>query len=261
MRHAEGHDWIQPLSFTSRTACDAPAQVRAAQAERSGARPPRRPRRLPRSARLARVVRGVRPALGRLTALYGSTPACEFSPSSIRALQRKAVVEEGLSRQYVNGKLLPVIKRAFRWGVREGLVPADVLPRISACEPVAYGEYGARETEPVRPVDPELLDRTLAELSPIIADMARVQLLTGMRPGELCAMRWDDIETSSSCWVYRPVKHKNSHRGKPRAIPIGPKGQKVLMRYRRRPVDQPVFLPREADTERRERLRSGRRTP
>jgi len=202
-----------------------------------------------------------RPALRRLTSLYGSTRARDFTPAAARALLRRAVVEEGLSRQYVNGKLLPVIKRAFRWGVREGLVPTDVLPRLSACEPVAYGEYGARETEPVRAVEPEVLERTLAELSPTVADMANLQLLTGMRPGELCSMRWMDVDTSPPCWVYRPARHKNSHRGKQRVIPVGPKGQAILMRYRSRSEDPAIFSPREADARRRDELRARRETP
>ena len=200
------------------------------------------------------------PALKRLTALYGSTRACEFTPACARALMRRAIVDEELSRQYINGKVLPVIKRAFRWGVREGIVPTSIMTRLAACEPIAYGEYGARETEPVRAVDEETVSRTLKVLPPMIRDMVRLQLLTGMRPGELCGIRWAEIDTASPCWAYLPANHKNKHRRQSRTIGIGPKGQAILMRYGDRPDDQPIFSPQRSEEGRRAQLRASRQS-
>ena len=127
-----------------------------------------------------------KPALRRLRKLYGSVRVSDFGPASLRALQRHALVDEGLSRQYVNKKLAPVIKRLFKWGLAQGLVPADVITRLSVTEPIKRGEFDARETKPVRAIDDEIIEQTISEMEPIPADMVRVQRLTGMRPGEVC---------------------------------------------------------------------------
>jgi integrase len=145
-----------------------------------------------------------RPALRRLRKLYGTVPVSDFGPSSLRALQRRALVEEGLSRQYINKKLTPVIKRLFKWGLAQDLVSADVVTRLGVAEPIKMGEFGARETAKVKAVDDAVIEQTIADMEPIPADMVRVQRLTGMRPGEVCAMRWVDIETDGDIWVACP---------------------------------------------------------
>ena len=67
---------------------------------------------------------------------------------------------------------------------------------------------------------------------PNTADMVKVHRLTGMRPEEVCSMRWADIDTSATPWVYRPASHKNAWRGQPRVILIGPKARAILERHR-----------------------------
>jgi integrase len=39
----------------------------------------------------------------------------------------------------------------------------------------------------------ERIHATILHLSPVVADMIRMQLLTGMRPGEVCGLRWCDL--------------------------------------------------------------------
>jgi hypothetical protein len=73
-----------------------------------------------------------RPALRRLRKLYGTVPVSDFGPSSLRALQRRALVEEGLSRQYINKKLTPVIKRLFKWGLAQDLARSSSGPHRGA---------------------------------------------------------------------------------------------------------------------------------
>lgn len=154
-----------------------------------------------------------------------------------------------------------MIKRLFRWGLAQDLVQTDVVTRLGVFEPIKRGEFGARETEKVKAIDDAVIERTIADMEPIPADMVRVQRLTGMRPGEVCSMRWADIETDGDVWVYRPAQHKNAHRGHERVITLGPKAQAVLMRYRDRPEDGATFSPRQAAEERRVRKRAARQTP
>jgi integrase len=61
--------------------------------------------------------------------------------------------------------------------------------------------------------------------------MVQVQLLTGMRPGEVCRLCPAEIDKSGPVWIYRPRRHKGDWRGKERAIAIGPKAQEILNEY------------------------------
>src|SRR5262249_4945300 len=83
----------------------------------------------------------------------------------------------------------------------------------------------------VGPVAEEHVLAVLPFVRPPVQAMIRVQLLTGMRPEEVCRLRPADIDTSVPVWVYRPPRHKNAHRGKHRAVAIGPKAQAVLAAF------------------------------
>ena len=202
-----------------------------------------------------------RPALRRLRRTYGHTRAIDFRARSLRAYQRAMVVDEGLSRQYVNDKLSPAVKRLFKWAVHEELLPAESFQRLASVPGLRLGEFGAREAPPVRAVPDEVIETTIPFLPPIVADMVRVQRLTGMRPGELCGMRWSEIDTSDECWFYRPAHHKNAHRGKDRTVAIGPRSQRMLMKYRRRDPDAALFSPAESEAMRHAERRRSRKTP
>ena len=81
--------------------------------------------------------------------------------------------------------------------------------------------------------------------------MIDVQLLTGMRPGEVVLMRTCDIDRSADVWVYRPEHHKTLHHGHDRAIYIGPKCQELLTPLLKK--DEPeayLFSPADAERER-----------
>ena len=67
---------------------------------------------------------------------------------------------------------------------------------------------------------------------PNTADMVRVHRLTGMRPDEVCNLRWSLIDTTQTPWVYRPSNHKNKWRGQPRIVLIGPKAREILSRHK-----------------------------
>ncbi len=88
--------------------------------------------------------------------------------------------------------------------------------------------------------------------------MVRLQLLTGMRPGEAVIMRAEDIDREHDIWVYRPATHKNAHRGHERAVYIGPQGQQVLWPFLQGKGQGALFSPREAEEERNERKRKGK---
>jgi integrase len=57
------------------------------------------------------------------------------------------------------------------------------------------------------------VEATLPFLSRQVKAMVELQLLTGMRPREVCAMRSRNIDPRGEVWIYRPLQHKNTHHG------------------------------------------------
>jgi integrase len=91
--------------------------------------------------------------------------------------------------------------------------------------------------------------------------MVELQRLSGMRPGEVVAMRTGDLDTSGPVWSYRPPDHKMSYRDRPRTIRLGPRAQEILRPWLRTNLAEPLFQPREAEAERLAEMRANRKTP
>src|SRR5262249_7972584 len=122
------------------------------------------------------------------------------------------------------------------------------------------GRTEARETKPVQPVSRAVVDDTLPLLRPMQADMVRLQLECGMRPGELVVMRACDIDVSGPVWLNRPRSHKKAHHGHDRIVPIGPKGHAIVKRYLTTETQACLFSPRLNMEERRLTLRANRKS-
>jgi integrase len=142
-------------------------------------------------------------ALRPLKQLYGHTRACEFGPLALKALRDK-LIEEGLSRKLINSRV-GKIRGVFRWGVSEQLVAESVLTALESVEGLKEGRSAARETKPVEPVNAADFEATLVHLPEVVGDMARLQRLCGCRPGEVCALRPFDVDTSGDVWCYTPA--------------------------------------------------------
>src|SRR5207253_2913471 len=95
--------------------------------------------------------------------LYGLAPAARFGPLSLKAV-REAMVAAGLSRAEVNRRV-GLARRVFKWAAGEELVPFEVFHRLTAVAGLQKGRTGARETEPVGPVDTASVQATLPFLS------------------------------------------------------------------------------------------------
>lgn len=91
--------------------------------------------------------------------------------------------------------------------------------------------------------------------------MVRLQLLTGARPGEICALRpCDTTFGTSGAWTYRPATHKTAYRGKERRIFIGSEGQAILRPFLDRDSEAYCFSPAESEVIRREKAHVNRVT-
>ena len=200
----------------------------------------------------------IKSALHAVRELYGTLPAAEFGPLCLSAVQQR-LVDEGKARTYVN-HLVQVIRQMFKWGVSKELVPVAVHQALATLPGLKRGRTAARETVPVGLVEDFVVEATITFLPIVVADMVRLQRLTGCRPGELCSMRPCDIDQSTDPWVYRPASQKTQHLGKDRLIHIGPKAQEVLRPYLLRPGDAYCFSPADSEAKRREEMRERRKT-
>lgn len=158
-----------------------------------------------------------------------------------------------LSVKTVNGRLF-CIKAAFAWGRGKEWVSAVALNDVQNVPPLIPGRCDARESREVPPVADAIVERTKKHLPRVVCDMIDVQALTGMRPGETCAMRACDIDVSDiKVWVYSPASHKTKHKKKLRRIAIGPRAQKILAPYLHgRQLTDYLFSPAEAQQQRRD---------
>lgn len=173
-----------------------------------------------------------------LLTLYPSLPPERFGPVQLQAV-RLWMVDQRLSRPVVNTRVRR-IRQVFNWAASFAWPDGVNGAQLMALESVAalrHGRTKAPEPKPVQPIEPETLERTIAAANPILATMMRVQYLTGMRPGEVCAMRGDEIDMTGPTWVFRPAKHKTAHHGHTREIPLGPLAQATLQ-----PFMRPSFL-------------------
>jgi integrase len=199
-----------------------------------------------------------RQALRPLRRLYAALPVAEFGPIQMKAV-RQAMIDLGWARTNINHQLSR-LRHVFNWAVGEAIIPAAIADAVAKVKGLRKGKTNARESDPVLPVPDEQLKATIPFLPTRVRSMVELQLLTGMRPGEVCAMRIREIDTSGKLWVYRPAHHKTEHHGVKRSVPIGPKAQEIIRPYMMKlNPDAHLFVPAESEADRRANMT--RKTP
>ncbi|MSU78593.1 MAG: site-specific integrase [Gemmataceae bacterium] len=218
-----------------------------------------------------------RDALRPICRLYGNTPAAQFGPLAFQALRTamvngswmtdeeqvnrpKAHQVVGLARTTAN-RQCGRVKQLFKWAASNELIPASVFHGLQSVSGLRRGRSGARETEPVEPVDADIVDAIVRELPPVTADVVRLLLLTGARVGEICQLKTPDIDRTGPVWFATLDKHKTAHHGHTRTICFGPQSQLILNRYLRADPDVFLFSPAEQDRLIAEQKRAVRKTP
>jgi integrase len=152
--------------------------------------------------------------------------ATKFGPLALKRV-RDGWVRRGLARSQVN-KMTARAKRIFQWGVSEELIPATVWEAVRSVESLREGRTEAPDRPKITPVKAAFVDATLPFCLPTIRRMIETQRLTGMRPGEICILRWEDIDRSADVWIVNFTKHKTAHHGHRGIRLIGPKAQPHL---------------------------------
>lgn len=203
-----------------------------------------------------------------LLAALRDQPVASVTIHDLQYVQRRLIDWRGgpsdrverLARSTINGHLYRIL-RTFKWGVSAGLVPGAVWHELSALEMVRKDRYGVPDRPPVEAVPWVDVEPVLEQLTPTLRDAVLVQHSTGMRPGEVLAMTWREIDTAGDVWLYAPAQHKTRHRGGSRTVALGPEAQEVLRRRRKLDPGAAIFSPREAWDEHRAAKRAERQTP
>ncbi len=194
-----------------------------------------------------------------LRELYGRTSPAEFGPQQYKAIREK-LIAEGLARTYINA-LMKRLCRFFRWAAAEGHIPPATPQTLSMIPGLRRGRGTVRESPAVKPADPADVKATLPHLSRIVAAMVKLQMLTGARPGEVCALRARDIDRSGDVWEAKLAEHKTAHHDLERTIYLGPQAQALLAPFLERGPDSYLFSPAEAMAEVRRERSAARKTP
>jgi integrase len=186
----------------------------------------------------------IRQALRFLRRLYGHTPAAAFGPVALKAV-RGAMVEAGRCRTLIN-KDVNRVRGLFRWATEEELYPGSAYQALRAVQGLAKGRGAAKELPPVAEVAHQVVLATLPHLSPQVAAMVRLQLLSAARPGEIASLRPCDVDRSDpEAWLFRPGSHKTEHHGRERVIVLGPRAREVLRPWLDRDPEAYCFCPAE----------------
>ena len=206
----------------------------------------------------SKEVDAYRQAAKPLRRLYGHCRTAEFGAIAFKTV-RQSLIDRALSRVHINHQTNR-IRRVFRWGVENELVPADVLISLQAVESLKLGRTAARETTPIRPVPDAHVDALKSKVCDQVWAMIQLQRLTGMRSGEVTQMRRCDIDTSDTVWEYRPPHHKTAHLGHERIIYLGPKAQEIVRPFLTSDPKAFLFSPSDAMKVRNSKRRAERRT-
>lgn len=204
---------------------------------------------------LTNIDESLRPVLK----LYSNTAAAEFGPLRLKAV-RETMIAAGNVRSNIN-RHVTRIRGVFKWAVENELIPASVYHGLIALQGLRIGRSGAKESEPVKPVAIADVEAVTPVVSAQVATMIRLQLLTGMRPGEVVLMRGGDIDTTGKLWLYHPHRHKSAHHGHAREIYLGPRAQDLIRPFLKSDINAYLFSPAEAEANRRAALHAQRKTP
>ena len=201
----------------------------------------------------------IRIALRYVVEKYGRVRAREFGPKALKDV-RQAMIDDGHCRSSINIHM-GRIRRMFKWAVEDELLPPTMLTALQAVAGLRAGRTKAKESAPVKPVPDAWVQAVKPHLSRQVWGMIELQILTGMRPGEVMAMRGCDLSTSGKVWEYVPESHKTEHHGHRRVIFIGPKAQDALRPFLKTDTTAYLFSPADALAEFHARRRHNRQTP
>ena len=171
-----------------------------------------------------------------LPQLFADLPAESFSPAKLLEL-RQAWIDSGKSHSTIN-KWHNYILGLFRWAAMTDRLPASVWHSLLTVPKLKKGRSAAVQPKDVGPVTRAQVEAVKAAVDQRTRDMIDLQLLTGMRTGDVLQMTTNQIANG----VYTPVKHKTAWRGHKRQIYLGPAALAIVARVSAgKGPDDPLF--------------------
>jgi integrase len=169
-----------------------------------------------------------------LVPFFGRLRLRELTAAHVRAFKARKI-EEGLNPNTV-GVMQGVLSTALNQAMDDSLIPSNPASRVKKAV--------KREQAPMRSLSQEEASRLLGAAAVGTRDEALLTLAlrTGMRQGDLAALRWDDVDLTDkpSITVGRSADTRTKTRvsttktGKDRKIHIGPRTIEVLKAHRAR---------------------------
>lgn len=204
-------------------------------------------------------VAAIKGALRVLCKLYADRPAVSIRPRDLFCVQNEMRYQQ-LNRRTINERV-QVIRRMYSWAEARGMIEEQVAARLAVVKGLTQDDQDVLQPRKVPPVAQERVDALECFVSPVIWAMIQVQLITGMRPVEVCDLRPCDIDRSDEVWVYTPEHHKTQHRGKDALICFGPRAQQILTPYILKAEETGyLFTPAESEAWHREQRHRARKT-
>jgi integrase len=190
---------------------------------------------------------GVVAAMKPLARLFGESFASEFGPRSLQAIQTD-LISKNYARTTINHMIVR-IKRCWQWCAAQEYVKPESYHGLLCVKGLMQGRSHVRESKKIEPVSLDTVLATLPYATSIVQAMIHIQLLCGMRPGEVCRLRMQDVDATGDVWIFSPVHHKNSWRGTLRRIAIPQAAQAILKPFLHRKDKEFLFSPAESAAE------------
>lgn len=184
---------------------------------------------------------------------FGTEHPASFGVRKLKQV-RQEMIRADLCVNVINARVRK-IRQVFRWFTSELELDAGVWHGLQSLQALADGRavdlgegefVTPRSTDPVGPV-PEANVFAVANSAPAtIRAMIMFQYWTGARPGETCALRQTELDTTGKAWLFKPEQHKTAHHKRRRIVIVGPKAQAVIAPFLSRSIDAYLFQPCEA---------------
>jgi integrase len=192
-------------------------------------------------------------------AFAGTTRTTNLGESVLVRWRDRLEEKAKLTRRGVNRKV-SLLLSILKWGRSRGLLTREAWADCAAIEPLRRGECGTRRehVRQRRAVTRDEVERVAAASScRHIAAMLRLQAILGCRPGEVCAIRWMDIDRKPvivdgvTLWTYRvpQAAAKTAHHARAITYPVPPAAQAILEQFPAPPAAL-IFSPQRSMAER-----------
>jgi len=180
-----------------------------------------------------RTAKGIESRLRRTLVPILQQYAADICRRDIRAIL-DAIVDQGKGREAE--KRRQVCTAMFRWALSQDIVQTDPTAGLKAYD------LGTPRDRVLTVEEIETLWKWLDSDSvhPDVADILKIELLTGARCGEICGLRAQEIDRLKWIWTLPPERSKN---GRQRVTPILGVARDILERRLTASVDKgPLFV-------------------